>query len=58
MIILTVDEIIEIHNLLTRKTGGSQGLRDKNLLKSALYSAFSSFADEEAILQLKKNQQD
>ena len=48
MIILTVDEIIEIHKLLTDKSGGSHGLRDKNLLESAVYSAVSSFGDEEA----------
>ena len=48
MILLTVDEIIEIHNTLTLKTGGSNGLRDKGLLESAVYSAISGFADEEA----------
>ena len=58
MIILTVDEIIEIQKLLTDKSGGSHGLRDKNLLESAVYSAVSSFGDEQAIPQLKKSQPD
>ena len=48
MILLTVDEIIEIHHTLTFKTGGSNGLRDRGLLESAVYSAVSGFGDEEA----------
>lgn len=47
MRILTVDEIIEIHSLLCRKTGGSSGLRDRGLLESAVYSAEMTFGDEE-----------
>ena len=48
MILLTVDEIIDLHKRLTEKTGGSDGLRDKGLLESAVYSALSSFGDNEA----------
>ncbi len=44
MILLTVDEIIDIHKTLIRKTGGSHGLRDIGLLESVVYSAESSFA--------------
>ena len=47
MILLTVDEIIELHTKLIAKTGGSDGLRDIGLLESAVYSAQSSFGDEE-----------
>ena len=47
MILLTVDEIIELHTKLIAKTGGSDGLRDLRLLESAVYSAQSSFNDEE-----------
>ncbi|MBR6772114.1 MAG: type II toxin-antitoxin system death-on-curing family toxin [Clostridia bacterium] len=47
MILLTVDEIIELHSKLIAKTGGSAGLRDPGLLQSAVYSAESSFDDTE-----------
>lgn len=48
MILLTVEEVIELHDKLIDKTGGSSGLRDQSLLESAVYSAMSSFADNEA----------
>lgn len=48
MILLTVEEIINLHTILTKRTGGIDGLRDKGLLESAVYSAMSSFADKEA----------
>ena len=47
MILLTVDEIIELHTKLIGRTGGSDGLRDAGLLESAVYSAQGSFGDEE-----------
>ena len=47
MILLTVDEIISIHEKLVEATGGSIGLRDKGLLESAVYSAEASFGDVE-----------
>ena len=47
MILLTVDEIISIHEKLVEATGGSKGLRDKGLLESAVYSADASFGDVE-----------
>ena len=47
MILLTIDEIIELHGKLVAKTGGSDGLRDFGLLESAVYSAQMSFGDEE-----------
>ena len=34
MILLTVDEIISIHEKLVEATGGSNGLRDRGLLES------------------------
>jgi len=46
MILLTVNEIIELHEKLTKQTGGSSGLRDFGLLESAVYSAVQSFGDE------------
>ena len=48
MILLTVEEIIALHDKLIERTGGSHGLRDQSLLESAVYSAMSSFADNEA----------
>lgn len=47
MIILTVDEIIGLHSKLIAQTGGSEGLRDRGLLESAVYSAQSGFGNEE-----------
>lgn len=47
MIFLTIDEIIELHSKLIEKTGGCQGIRDKNLIESAIYSSMASFADTE-----------
>lgn len=48
MIILSVDEISDLHSLLIEKTGGSHGLRDRDLLESAVYSAVSGFGEDEA----------
>ena len=47
MMILTIDEIIRLHTTLTERTGGSDGLRDRGLLESAVYSAETSFAGQE-----------
>ena len=45
--ILTVDEMIALHTRLTRRTGGSDGLRDRGLLESAVFSAETSFGGQE-----------
>lgn len=47
MIILTIEEIIILHEKLINRTGGSRGVRDIGLLESAVYSAESSFNDVE-----------
>lgn len=47
MILLTIDEIIGIHEKLVETTGGSNGLHDRGLLESAVYSANASFGDAE-----------
>ena len=47
MIILTIEEIIALHEKLIDRTGGSQGIRDIGLLESAVYSAEGSFNDVE-----------
>ena len=48
MILLTVEEIINLHSKLISRTGGSDGLRDRGLLESAVYSADATFYDKEA----------
>ena len=40
---LTEEQLVYLHDELIRATGGSQGLRDKNLLQSALYSPLRTF---------------
>ncbi len=47
MILLTIEELEALHTRLTRKTGGSDGLRDRGLLESAVYSARMSFGGVE-----------
>ncbi len=47
MILLTTGEIIDLHSKIINRTGGSDGLRDINLLESAVYSATASFGDVE-----------
>ncbi|MBE6717135.1 MAG: type II toxin-antitoxin system death-on-curing family toxin [Ruminococcaceae bacterium] len=47
MMLLTVEEIKGLHGKLIARTGGSDGLRDENLLESAVYSALASFGNEE-----------
>lgn len=48
MILLTVDEVIALHEKLIAQTGGSCGLRDRGLLESALFSAQTGFGEQEA----------
>ena len=43
MILLTVDEIIELHKRITIATGGASGIRDKGLLESAVLNCYQSF---------------
>lgn len=47
MILLTVDEIIQLHEKLIRATGGTPGLRDRALLESAVLSVNAGFDDVE-----------
>lgn len=47
MILLTVDEIIMLHEKLLAATGGLPGLRDRGLLESAVFSINASFEDVE-----------
>ncbi len=47
MILLTVDEIIMLHDKLLKATGGLPGLRDRGLLESAVLGINASFEDVE-----------
>ena len=52
--LLTVDEITALHTKLTLKSGGSDGLRDRGLLESAVYSAETAFGGEEVYQTLEE----
>lgn len=41
--LLTIEEIIRMHAMMVERTGGAQGLRDRGLLESAIYSTQISF---------------
>ena len=47
MIILTVEEVLYLHDLMIHRYGGSEGLRDRGLLESAVYSVNAAFGDTE-----------
>lgn len=47
MIILTVDEVIEMHKKLISKTGGLDGIRDIGMLESAVMNCNLTFGEEE-----------
>ena len=47
MIVFELDEILMLHEKLINRTGGSHGVRDIELLKSALENPFQTFAGEE-----------
>lgn len=47
MILLTIDEIIVLHEKLLAATGGTPGLRDQGLLESAVFGINASFEDIE-----------
>lgn len=47
MIFFDYDQVVKIHSLLVAKTGGTDGVRDKNLLESALKTPFQTFDGSE-----------
>ncbi len=47
MILLTVDDIIMLHDKLLKATGGLPGLRDRGLLESAVFGINASFEEVE-----------
>ncbi|MGN0739739.1 MAG: type II toxin-antitoxin system death-on-curing family toxin [Treponema sp.] len=47
MIFFEYEQVIKIHSSLIARTGGMDGIRDKNLLDSALKSPFQTFGGNE-----------
>lgn len=47
MIFFGYEQVVKIHSSLIAKTGGMDGIRDKNLLDSALKSPFQTFGGRE-----------
>ena len=47
MMMLTIGEILSLHDKLIAATGGMPGLRDMGLLESAIYSPNAGFGDDE-----------
>lgn len=47
MILLTVEEVLMLHDKLLAATGGLPGLRDRGLLESAVLGVNASFEDVE-----------
>ncbi|SOC79647.1 death on curing protein [Salinimicrobium sediminis] len=44
---ISLDEVLQIHEILIKRFGGTSGLRDKNLLESSLQRPFATFDGEE-----------
>ncbi|MCU0392588.1 MAG: type II toxin-antitoxin system death-on-curing family toxin [Thermoflexibacter sp.] len=44
---IDLQEVFEIHQVLVQEFGGSQGVRDEGLLKSAIERPFSGFGETE-----------
>ena len=40
---ISVEEVLKIHNILIEKFGGSPGVRDKELLESSVFRPFNTF---------------
>lgn len=47
MIVLSKEQVLQIHTRLIETTGGSDGIRDERMLDSALKNPFQSFGGDE-----------
>ncbi len=47
MIILSKEQVLQLHTNLIKATGGSDGIRDEGMLDSALNSPFQSFGGKD-----------
>lgn len=54
MIILKKEQITSIHSLLIKQSGGIHGIRDNNLLESAVQAPFQTFGGEELYPTIQK----
>ena len=54
MIILSKEQIITLHSNLISETGGSDGIRDEQLLESALNAPFQIFNNEEVFPSIQQ----
>lgn len=54
MIILSKEQIIYIHSMLIKETGGTDGLRDYKLLDSAMNAPFQTFDSEDLYPTIQK----
>ena len=55
---LSKKQILMLHTQLIQQTGGSEGVRDYNLLDSALETPFQSFGGDELYPRYKRKPQD
>lgn len=51
---ININQLIEFHRRITIKTGGSDGIRDKGLLESALNRPFTTFGGEDLYNPIEK----
>ncbi len=47
MIVLSKEQVLQLHTSLIEATGGSNGIRDEGMLDSALNNPFQSFGGDE-----------
>lgn len=47
MIWVTVEDIIRLHGQIIQSTGGLDGIRDSNILESAVYAPLQTFGGQE-----------
>lgn len=52
MILISKEQVLKIHSSLIKETGGIDGMRDENLLDSALNSPFQTFDSKELYPEL------
>jgi len=50
---LTKDQVINMHSLLIKSSGGSDGIKDVGLLESALNAPFQTFAGEDIYITIQ-----
>ena len=56
MIVISKEQIIDLHKQLIEETGGSHGLRDEGLLDSAYNAPFQHFDNQELSPPFSRNQ--